>query len=158
MKTSNKKLSRVTLGLALLLAAAGLVTQAHAGSSKMAAPAQHQSKQELGSATDLERYYETSPLLVSGSTIKIKNSRNGVVISVSAKDQQTVQTIQKQARTFQEEKSKIDKEPATCPVMGTKLTKGKAYNTAVYNGKVYYFCCGACKPSFEKDPQHYADQ
>lgn len=42
-----------------------------------------------------------------------------------------------------------------CPVEGGKI-KGKA-NFADYNGRRYYFCCAACPPKFEKEPQKFID-
>jgi YHS domain-containing protein len=43
----------------------------------------------------------------------------------------------------------------SCPVMGTKIPKEKAYDKTDYNGKTYYFCCGGCKPEFLKNPEKY---
>ena len=40
-----------------------------------------------------------------------------------------------------------------CPVTGTKIASAaQAYSHEVYKGKTYYFCCPACKPSFDKNP------
>ncbi len=135
-------------GLAGLAYAQTMVGQSHQGHTAMAASSQ-------GSDADLQRYYETSPLQVPGASITLKNSKDGVVIRVSSKDRQTAQTIRQQAKAFIMEKNKIDNETTTCPVMGTSLKKGEAYNTAVYEGKIYYFCCGACKPDFLKNPENY---
>lgn len=45
---------------------------------------------------------------------------------------------------------------AVCPVMGTKIPDvTKAAGKSVYKGKTYYFCCGGCKPQFDKDPAKY---
>ncbi len=46
-------------------------------------------------------------------------------------------------------------EAVICPVMGTKITKDKAYDMMEYKGKPYYFCCAGCKPAFEKNPEKY---
>jgi YHS domain-containing protein len=44
----------------------------------------------------------------------------------------------------------------TCPVTGEKIASPKdAYNSEVYKGKTYYFCCAGCKPMFDKDPAKY---
>jgi YHS domain-containing protein len=48
----------------------------------------------------------------------------------------------------------------TCPLMpGHKAnvadaTKGKLFSD--YKGRRYYFCCGGCKPTFDKNPAKYA--
>jgi Cu+-exporting ATPase len=45
---------------------------------------------------------------------------------------------------------------AVCPVMGTKIPDVlKAAGKSVYKGKTYYFCCGGCKPKFDKNPEKY---
>lgn len=50
--------------------------------------------------------------------------------------------------------------PMVCAVMKedkvdiAKATKSKLYSD--YKGKRYFFCCAACKPTFEKDPAKYA--
>jgi YHS domain-containing protein len=45
----------------------------------------------------------------------------------------------------------------TCPIMGTEMTMKQVYDTAEYNGKTYYFCCGGCKPAFLKNPKKYTN-
>ncbi len=40
----------------------------------------------------------------------------------------------------------------TCPVMGGTINK-ELY--ADYKGERIYFCCMACKPQFDKDPEKY---
>lgn len=43
-----------------------------------------------------------------------------------------------------------------CPVMKSKVASvGKASGKSVYKGKTYYFCCGGCKPEFDKNPTKY---
>ena len=45
---------------------------------------------------------------------------------------------------------------AVCPVMGSKIPDvTKAAGKSVYKGKTYYFCCGGCKPQFDKNPEKY---
>ena len=44
---------------------------------------------------------------------------------------------------------------ATCPVMGEKIDKS-VYSD--YEGRRVYFCCGACKSKFAKDPGKYVKQ
>ena len=39
--------------------------------------------------------------------------------------------------------------------MGTEMEKENVYETAEYNDKTYYFCCGGCKPEFLKNPEKY---
>jgi len=45
---------------------------------------------------------------------------------------------------------------AVCPVMGTKIPDvRKSAGKSTYKGKTYYFCCGGCKPEFDKNPAKY---
>ncbi len=46
-------------------------------------------------------------------------------------------------------------EQTTCPVMGGAIDT-KYF--AEYQGKKVYFCCPACIPTFEKEPQKYLDK
>ena len=41
-----------------------------------------------------------------------------------------------------------------CPVTGEKIDE-KTKVTYEYQGKIYNFCCAACPPEFQKDPQKY---
>ncbi len=44
-----------------------------------------------------------------------------------------------------------------CPVMKTVIaSEKKASGFSDYKGKRYYFCCGACKPAFDKNPAKFA--
>jgi YHS domain-containing protein len=47
-----------------------------------------------------------------------------------------------------------------CPVMkGHKVNVAKAVKDNMfsdYKGRRYVFCCGGCKPAFDKDPKKYA--
>ena len=46
---------------------------------------------------------------------------------------------------------------AICPVTGENIpdvTKAKG-GKSVYKGKTYYFCCGSCKPKFDRNPEKY---
>ncbi len=43
-------------------------------------------------------------------------------------------------------------EQTTCPIMGGKINKSVFTE---YKGKKVYFCCAACKPKFEKEPEKY---
>jgi len=40
----------------------------------------------------------------------------------------------------------------TCPIMGNPINKDIFTE---YKGKKVYFCCPACKPDFEKDPEKF---
>jgi P-type Cu+ transporter len=42
------------------------------------------------------------------------------------------------------------------PVCGMQVDEASAAANANHGGKTYYFCCPACKTTFEKDPQKYA--
>jgi YHS domain-containing protein len=44
---------------------------------------------------------------------------------------------------------------AFCPVMENEFTVSSSTEFAVHNGKHYGFCCGGCKPKFEKNPEKY---
>ena len=47
-------------------------------------------------------------------------------------------------------------ESLVCPVMGSKIeSKEQASGSSVFEGKTYYFCCGGCKPEFDKDPASF---
>lgn len=50
---------------------------------------------------------------------------------------------------------KASADEVICPVMGTKMTKDKAYSTMEYKGQTYYLCCKACDKAFKKDPAKY---
>lgn len=71
----------------------------------------------------------------------------GVVAAKSAK-------TTKEARAAAAVKS-AKNDWAVCPVEKTKILKSRAVDTAVYQGKTYYFCCAGCKPAFIKDPAKY---
>ena len=41
----------------------------------------------------------------------------------------------------------------TCPVTGEKIASpAAAAGHETYKGKTYYFCCSACQPVFDKNP------
>lgn len=44
---------------------------------------------------------------------------------------------------------------ATCPVTGEKVKPTASTDWTVYQGKVYYFCCGGCKPRFVANAAGY---
>lgn len=46
---------------------------------------------------------------------------------------------------------------SACPVTGEKISKDTKITTE-YNGKTIGFCCSACKPAFEKNPEKYMDK
>lgn len=49
-----------------------------------------------------------------------------------------------------------DKPPFTCPVMGARIGSPEvAAGKSVYKGRTYYFCCGPCKPAFDKEPAKF---
>ena len=43
------------------------------------------------------------------------------------------------------------------PVCGMQVHEATAAATAVYRGKTYHFCSHACKATFEKSPEKYAN-
>jgi YHS domain-containing protein len=42
-----------------------------------------------------------------------------------------------------------------CPITGEKVSDIKMAEKSTYKGKTYYFCCGGCKPMFDKNPAKY---
>jgi YHS domain-containing protein len=47
----------------------------------------------------------------------------------------------------------VKKSVLICPITGDKIASAKtAVGHAVFKGKTYYFCCGMCKPRFDKNP------
>jgi len=44
---------------------------------------------------------------------------------------------------------------ATCPVTGESFTITKDTANSQYQGKYVYFCCPACKPQFDADPEKF---
>jgi YHS domain-containing protein len=47
---------------------------------------------------------------------------------------------------------------AKCPVSGEEFTVAEKTAIASYGGRYYAFCCGDCKPDFEKNPAKFADK
>ena len=45
-------------------------------------------------------------------------------------------------------------EMASCPVLGTTMSKDKMIPYE-YKGKTYYFCCPPCVEKFKKNPEEY---
>ncbi len=68
-------------------------------------------------------------------TLKQKDKEQGTVTATSAKE-------------------KVEAGNKICPVMGTKIEKGKQVKYE-YKGKVYNFCCPMCIDEFKKDPEKY---
>ncbi len=94
-----------------------------------------------------------------GASYQVKNLKDGVLLTITHKDPAQVQKLQAAAKRFSEIKDVSDKdEMVTCPVQSTKIKKSQAYDTAVYKGTTYYFCCAMCKPEFLKDPEKYIKQ
>ncbi len=57
----------------------------------------------------------------------------------------------------------FEKQPAVgtwarCPVSGDVFKVAADTQFATYEGRTYAFCCGECKPDFEKSPAKYADK
>ncbi|MGM0596967.1 MAG: YHS domain-containing protein [Myxococcota bacterium] len=44
---------------------------------------------------------------------------------------------------------------AWCPVMKNEFTVTEKTEMSKYQGKYYAFCCGGCKPKFDKDPEKF---
>lgn len=45
-----------------------------------------------------------------------------------------------------------------CPITGEKVLDPKTALKSVCRGKTYYFCCAACKPTFDKNPEKYINK
>lgn len=52
------------------------------------------------------------------------------------------------------ETNAVDLHNTICPVSGDNVGDSKL--TAVYDGKIYHFCCEDCPKEFMKDPAKYA--
>jgi YHS domain-containing protein len=63
--------------------------------------------------------------------------------------------VQKVSGTSGKVEQKAAGEQITCPVTGEPIDKKCS---TVYKGKTVYFCCPACKPLFEKNPEKYIDR
>ena len=44
---------------------------------------------------------------------------------------------------------------ATCPVMGHEFTVSENSLRSEHDGKHVAFCCAACKPKFDENPEQY---
>ncbi|MDA3862993.1 MAG: YHS domain-containing protein [Deltaproteobacteria bacterium] len=44
---------------------------------------------------------------------------------------------------------------AWCPVMKNEFTVTEKTEMSKYKGKYYAFCCGGCKPKFDKEPEKF---
>jgi len=100
---------------------------------------------------------ETAPALAlpAGAQIAVKNTRDGAVLTVTSRRKGEAGKIQAAVKNFVRAQQAWENETVVCPVMGTKMKRSGAYDQAEYKGRTYYFCCGACKPAFLKDPGKY---
>ncbi|MEW6517656.1 MAG: YHS domain-containing protein [candidate division FCPU426 bacterium] len=101
------------------------------------------------------------PMQIKDAEVKVENTSEGAVITVTSKNPETVKAIQEQAQKcleWKKEATQAKDDMVTCPVMGTKLPKSKAVATREYNGKKYYLCCQSCVEAWDKDPAKYATQ
>jgi xanthine dehydrogenase accessory factor len=48
-----------------------------------------------------------------------------------------------------------EKEEAKDPICGMTVNVGTAKYQSVFDGKAFYFCCGGCKQTFDKQPDKY---
>ena len=91
--------------------------------------------------------------------VKVVDTKDGVIITITAKkggaDIKTIQERAKMCMAKQTEELTGD-DVVTCPVMGTRIKKDRAFAKAEYKGKTYYFCCLECKDAFVKNPEKYA--
>jgi YHS domain-containing protein len=94
---------------------------------------------------------------IAGAAYAVQNTKEGAVITITASDPAVVKKIQDSAKKLTETKAAASNpdEMVVCPVYGTKIKKSQAFDSAVYKGKTYYFCCAACKPLFLKNPEKY---
>lgn len=99
-------------------------------------------------------YLENGIGHIPGAVYKAQNTKDGVVLTITAKDPATVKQIQASAQKLVVTKDAGD-EMVVCPVYGTKIKKSQAFDSTVYKGKTYYFCCAGCKPLFLKNPEKY---
>lgn len=59
------------------------------------------------------------------------------------------------ARVFDREQP--DGTKAICPITGDSLVVSKDTTRSNYKEHVVYFCCPACKPTFDADPEKYLE-
>ena len=53
-------------------------------------------------------------------------------------------------------KPKPARHAIVCPVTGTHIASvSNAVGHSTFKGKTYYFCCGDCKPRFDKAPAKF---
>jgi len=68
----------------------------------------------------------------------------------------------KKAKTEKAVLRKVTREEAgkeaVCPVTGEKLTVKADTGSALYKGKIYYFCCPGCDKSFLANPEKYVSK
>ena len=60
--------------------------------------------------------------------------------------------------TQQTPQDQVAEEKVQCPVMKTWILPSEAADSAEYNGKTYYFCCGGCKAKFLAEPEKYISE
>jgi YHS domain-containing protein len=116
------------------------------------------------------------PMCGPNREVKITDTKDGVTIVITSKDEKTVKEIQAQAKACSEMKCKMDGKGAAavvnkdvkeskldgnpddvviCPVMGTKFKKKDAYAVYEYKGNKYYLCCKMCVAPFTTEPEKY---
>ena len=47
---------------------------------------------------------------------------------------------------------------AICPITKEEFTVTPASDRSTYKGKTYAFCCGGCKPQFDKNPTKFVTE
>ncbi len=94
---------------------------------------------------------------IPGTVYKAQNIKDGTVLTITSKDPATVKQIQASAQKLAAMKDAAANpdEMVVCPVYGTKIKKSQAFDSTVYKGRTYYFCCADCKPLFLKNPEKY---
>jgi YHS domain-containing protein len=113
------------------------------------------------------------PFCVKGAVVKVVNTGDGVQISVTSGNKDTIKEIQEKSAKFTAscaakpdkavaapgvKESTLDGNPddmVQCPVMGTKFKKKDAYKVYEYKGEKYYLCCPMCDKPFNSDPDKY---
>jgi YHS domain-containing protein len=101
------------------------------------------------------------PMRVEKAQAKVKNTKEGVIITISSKDKEAVKQIQEKAKKCKKNcavkaEAEENSTKAVCPVMNVEIDKDKARKVVEYKGKKYYLCCSSCVRKFEKDPDKYA--
>ncbi|MBI4655759.1 MAG: YHS domain-containing protein [Elusimicrobia bacterium] len=114
-----------------------------------------------------ESMCQDCPCKVEGAIVKIEDIENGVKVSITSDNPESVKKIQELSAKGYKHKSykeglssrevlsdEIGKE-TVCPVTKEKFKVVAETKAIDYKGKTYYFCCPGCDAKFIKKPEQY---